>query len=383
MVSLSFKIKKTVIYLIYNLNFILNKKMLISPSSRKTFVLVDNNNLCLNEFYINSKIKKVRYSIFRQRIIGFKKRYNLTIDVLYDAIKMDKSEWISFYGGGKHKNFIYNGKHFTKYIGANFYSLSAFLRTIGVYDKYSIIKSRLLRNWDIDKAILHKSLDTSKGRIYVIRCKINKLVYVGQTVKTINERFDEHLNSYKSEIKSQNTPSRLLFQAFDKYGIENFEIELLEDDIPNAKLAERENYWIKKLNSMDPKFGLNMVAGVSSSVGYGKQVTYMGKTFNSLQQAVREYSKIRPDCPPYIIAKRIKKNKRLPRIPRKQSKNPDAGTIYWRKWKNLVNRGNVCKEWSVLENDEGYNNFKNDMGFPPSKEYKLGRIDITKTPFKV
>ena len=81
--------------------------------------------------------------------------------------------------------------------GFKFRSLSSFLRIIGEYDRYQLIKSRLLRNYDIDSAIFNEIIDTTLGNIYIIRCKLNNLIYIGQTILTINERFKQHIHSYK------------------------------------------------------------------------------------------------------------------------------------------------------------------------------------------
>ena len=75
--------------------------------------------------------------------------------------------------------------------------------------------------------------------------KINDKMYVGKTEKTIEKRFKEHCQDRKKH------PDRPLYRAMNKYGIENFSIHLLEQtDNPE----EREEFWIKKLNTYH--FGL-------------------------------------------------------------------------------------------------------------------------------
>jgi len=82
-----------------------------------------------------------------------------------------------------------------------------------------------------------------KSHIYIIRNKINNKVYIGQTTLTLEERFKKHI--YDSKGRTKHRP---LYIAFDKYGIENFYIELIEDCA--TELAdEREQFWIKKYNS--------------------------------------------------------------------------------------------------------------------------------------
>lgn len=79
--------------------------------------------------------------------------------------------------------------------------------------------------------------------IYQIINDINNKKYVGMTERSLEVRFKEHCYDafYKEEAKN-----RPLYLAMQKYGVEHFHIELIEEtDNPE----EREIYWIKKLNS--------------------------------------------------------------------------------------------------------------------------------------
>lgn len=61
--------------------------------------------------------------------------------------------------------------------------------------------------------------------IYVITNKINNKKYVGKTNFSIEKRFKEHC----SDSKRREFEKRPLYNAMNKYGIENFEISLLEE----------------------------------------------------------------------------------------------------------------------------------------------------------
>lgn len=94
------------------------------------------------------------------------------------------------------------------------------------------------------------------GYIYKITNLINKKPYVGKTVNTISARWAKH----KNEAFNQNSAS-LIHCAMRKYGIENFIIEELEK-CSDEFLNEREQYWIKTINShFKNGYGYNMTIG--------------------------------------------------------------------------------------------------------------------------
>lgn len=91
------------------------------------------------------------------------------------------------------------------------------------------------------------------GVIYKITNTINGKIYVGQTSKTIEERFQNHIKKAKAHT------NRCLYDAMNHYGYDNFEIEQIEE-CGNDILDEREKYWISTLNCMMPN-GYNMTEG--------------------------------------------------------------------------------------------------------------------------
>ena len=78
--------------------------------------------------------------------------------------------------------------------------------------------------------------------VYKITNDINEKVYIGKTYFSIEKRFSEHCKDSQRERHEK----RPLYSAMQKYGIEHFHIELIEEtDIPE----ERERYWIEFYNS--------------------------------------------------------------------------------------------------------------------------------------
>ena len=84
------------------------------------------------------------------------------------------------------------------------------------------------------------------GLIYKITNDINNKVYIGQTTLTLDQRFRTHIHdcmSGKSHIEK-----RPLYEAMLKYGVQHFQIELLEE-VVDELLDEKEIFYIKQYNS--------------------------------------------------------------------------------------------------------------------------------------
>lgn len=85
--------------------------------------------------------------------------------------------------------------------------------------------------------------------------------YVGQTCTTLEIRWKQHVrDSYRINSTSFNT---LLCRAIRKYGAENFKLEILEDNIDQQNLDDRECYWIDfyKTFFYDNQHGYNLTRG--------------------------------------------------------------------------------------------------------------------------
>lgn len=76
--------------------------------------------------------------------------------------------------------------------------------------------------------------------IYKITNQINGKSYIGKTLCTIQQRWQEHLNA----LHYTRYEKRPLYQAMVKYGVENFTIEEVEE-CSYKNVNEREKYWIE------------------------------------------------------------------------------------------------------------------------------------------
>lgn len=90
--------------------------------------------------------------------------------------------------------------------------------------------------------------------IYKIQNKINNKIYIGKTeLNDPLKRFNEHIKA----SKRNSINNRPLYKAINKYGINNFSFEVIEEtDTPN----EREIYYIDKYKSYG-KSGYNATLG--------------------------------------------------------------------------------------------------------------------------
>lgn len=92
------------------------------------------------------------------------------------------------------------------------------------------------------------------GVIYLITNKLDGMKYVGQTTRTIDERFKEHKRHKKFFIGN----------AINKDGAKNFTIEVIEECETQEQLSEREKYWIAYFDCIAPK-GYNLTDGGESN----------------------------------------------------------------------------------------------------------------------
>ena len=95
------------------------------------------------------------------------------------------------------------------------------------------------------------------GFIYVITNKINKKQYVGQTCQSIHRRWQMH----QHDARYKQNQTRPICRALNKYGVDNFIINKLEE-CDEKDLNEREQYWIQKLDTYNN--GYNATLGGDS-----------------------------------------------------------------------------------------------------------------------
>jgi len=99
-----------------------------------------------------------------------------------------------------------------------------------------------------------------KGKIYKIINNVNNQIYIGCTINSLTNRFNEHLyRCFKTDYNSK------LYSSMKKYGKENFTIELIEEcDV--EKIYTTEKKYIQEYDSYYN--GLNSTFGGEGCLGY-------------------------------------------------------------------------------------------------------------------
>lgn len=93
--------------------------------------------------------------------------------------------------------------------------------------------------------------------IYKLTNLQNGKIYIGQTKCSLRKRIISHLSHANKFTKSKK--HHLQF-ALQKYGYNNFQIEIIEACDPN-RLNDREVFWIRHYNSTNPDRGYNCTNG--------------------------------------------------------------------------------------------------------------------------
>lgn len=120
--------------------------------------------------------------------------------------------------------------------------------------------------------------------IYCITNLINNKRYVGKTTSSIEERFQEHCRDSVKERCNK----RPLYDAMNKYGIDNFKIECLEEVVDNSLLSEREVYWIDKLQTYGSN-GYNATKGGDGKILYDyKEIIELYNLGYNMRQIARK-----------------------------------------------------------------------------------------------
>lgn len=111
------------------------------------------------------------------------------------------------------------------------------------------------------------------GYIYKITNINNGKSYIGQTKRTVEQRWKEHLYDEKNI---------LLIRAMKKYGVESFKIETIEQ-CTDCELDNREIYWISYYDTYNNGYNLTLGGNTGCKFNYEDIVKEYLKTKNIAQ----------------------------------------------------------------------------------------------------
>jgi len=152
-----------------------------------------------------------------------------------------------------------------------------------------------MRNIEKQKSMTIKSqrekfkFNTNYGKIYSATNNLNGKIYIGKVEmpKTIRDRWEEHLRDGKKLKRKRNKDSDKkiysthLNNAIAKYCSTVWIVKQIGIAINENELNEKERFWIKKYDSMNPNIGYNMTEGGES----GKK---RPEVRNRISKSVRE-----------------------------------------------------------------------------------------------
>ena len=108
--------------------------------------------------------------------------------------------------------------------------------------------------------------------IYKITNIQNNKVYIGQTIRPIQKRFQRHINDALNNILDTH-----FARAIRQYGAESFTIEVIDTATDQNELNKKEQYWIQYYDSVNK--GYNETDAISKCGGN----TYQSKTKEEME----------------------------------------------------------------------------------------------------
>ena len=108
--------------------------------------------------------------------------------------------------------------------------------------------------------------------IYKITNIQNNKVYIGQTIRPVQDRFNRHLNDALHNVIDSH-----FARAIRKYGKDSFSWEVIDTANTQEELTIKERYWIQYYNSV--KEGYNETNAISKCGGN----TYQSKTEKEME----------------------------------------------------------------------------------------------------
>jgi len=173
--------------------------------------------------------------------------------------------------------------------------------------------------------------------VYCIENLINNKKYVGITTRNLELRLREHFN-----VSKKQTFKSALYDAFNKYGMENFKITQIDSANTEEELKEKEKYWIKTLNTFG-EFGYNLTLGGDGITGK----KYSEKERKALSERRKQFFIDHPEAREAARQKTLKYFQEHPEA-REAARQKQTGRKYSEetKIKSSKSKKGVKKNWT-------------------------------------
>ena len=112
--------------------------------------------------------------------------------------------------------------------------------------------------------------------IYKITCTANDTFYIGST-----KNFDKRKRSHLNTLQLQKHVNTILQHTFNKYGIDTFKFEIVEEILDESQLFIREQYWI---DTTRPQMNIGSVGGGDNLTNHPDRVKIIEKITESVRQ---------------------------------------------------------------------------------------------------
>lgn len=134
--------------------------------------------------------------------------------------------------------------------------------------------------------LLNSTVANNKNVIYKFTNLVNGKVYIGQTSKRFRDRLSDHI------WKMKNNPC-YFHKAISKYGLHNFDIQILQQCDDACDLNGLEIYWIDYYDSTNRDKGYNLTKGGSGKTLYRNNEKYQHQDSNSTRDKKSKSAKLK------------------------------------------------------------------------------------------
>lgn len=157
--------------------------------------------------------------------------------------------------------------------------------------------------------------------VYMLKNKKTNAIYIGVT-NNLKRRLLQH--RLRGKVLPEKEKNIKLYQAIHKYGMDSFDVEVLEDNISDEDRYRREQYYIKKYNALSEDNynslqSLNLLQDIDNNeiitaFRNGESATQIGKKYGVKHPQITEVLKKNMDIEEYneLIKKHTNPYKNIP-----------------------------------------------------------------------